>query len=132
MPFHAYDNAIEICRQLKDLIPSIKRFDRDLGDQLKRAATSVVLNVAEGAKRTAGNKQLLFETAYGSANEVKGCLEIAEALGYVADAKQARTLVIWQLRLLSGLARPKQRPERPNRGPLSTASCPAATRRRPR
>ncbi len=110
MPFHAYENAIAICQELRDLLPIIKRFDRDLADQLKRAATSIVLNVAEGSKRTAGNKQQHYEAAYGSANEVKGCLAVAEAFHYVGELSHRRELVAWELKLLSGLARPKKEP----------------------
>ena len=76
--FVSYDNALELVRHLRDVVPAIKRFDTDLADQLGRAASSVVLNLGEGAKRTAGHQRQHYEIAHGSANEVKACLDVAE------------------------------------------------------
>jgi four helix bundle protein len=66
----------------------LERNDRDLVRQLKRAASSVALNIAEGLGTQAGNRELRFQTALGSAREVKACLDVARAWGYldVADA----------------------------------------------
>jgi len=51
MSFATYDVSLELVRVLANVVPAIKKHDRDLADQLKRAATSVVLNVNEGRRR---------------------------------------------------------------------------------
>jgi hypothetical protein len=45
MSFAAYDVSLELVRVLAPLVPAIKKHDRDLADQMRRAATSVVLNM---------------------------------------------------------------------------------------
>ncbi len=45
----------------------------------------MALNVAEGMGTQAGNRELRFQTALGSAREVKACLEVASAWGYVGE-----------------------------------------------
>jgi four helix bundle protein len=76
-------------RLLRPLVERIQRKDRNLADQLKRAATSVVLNLAEGAHTQGGNRRLRFETARGSSNEARAALSVACAWGYVSDAEAA-------------------------------------------
>ena len=51
----AYEVSIELIGALRELLPVIKRHDRDLADQIHRAATSVALNLGEGARFTTGN-----------------------------------------------------------------------------
>ncbi len=54
-----------------------------LADQLKRAAQSVVLNIAETRGNDAGNARARFSTACGSAKEVRAALNIASDWGYI-------------------------------------------------
>ena len=54
-----------------DVMPQIERNDRELADQIKRAASSVALNLAEGQRLTKGNKPKLFAITHDSANEVR-------------------------------------------------------------
>ena len=69
----------------------IAREDRDLARQLRRAASSVVLNIAEGERARGGNRRVRFETAIGSANECVACLDCAVALGYVERGESVAT-----------------------------------------
>ena len=85
MTLRIYSVAIEMVRQLRPLIENIKTRDSNLADQLRRAATSVPLNLHEGAYSRGGNVRARFHTALGSAAEVRACLDVAEALGYVND-----------------------------------------------
>jgi four helix bundle protein len=101
--FATYENSLELIRNLRGVVPEIKKFDVDLADQLRRAASSISLNVAEGSKRTAGNQRLHYEIAHGSANEVKACLDVAEAWGWFEAAPELRRVLDRQLRLLWGL-----------------------------
>ena len=54
-----------------------------LADQLKRAAQSVVLNIAEARGNDAGNARARFSTACGSAKEVRAALNVATDWGYI-------------------------------------------------
>jgi len=77
--FIAYEVSIQLVTSLREVVPIIERFDRDLADQMRRAASSVVLNLAEGSRSSKGNKQRHFAIAHGSASEVKAALELARA-----------------------------------------------------
>jgi four helix bundle protein len=44
----------------------------------------MVLNIAEGSYARKGNKAALYSVALGSAKETRACLDVAEALGYLA------------------------------------------------
>jgi four helix bundle protein len=61
----------------------VARCDADLARQLRRAITSVHLNVAEAMDAEGRLRHLRYRTALGSANESIAALEAAEALGYV-------------------------------------------------
>jgi four helix bundle protein len=79
--FVTYAVSIDLIRQLRDDVVAIKRYDRDLADQLQRAARSAALNLGEGQRLTAGKQRKSYETAHGSANEVKAALDLAQAWG---------------------------------------------------
>jgi four helix bundle protein len=55
----------------------------NLASQLRRAASSVVLNVAEGSGSFGGVRTQRYRTALGSARETVACLLVAERFGYV-------------------------------------------------
>lgn len=101
--FIAYDISLQLIRNLRPIVPVIKKHDRDLADQLRRAATSVSLNLGEGRRRTAGDQRRHYETAHGSAGEVLTALDVADAWGYVVDHEVARQLLdrllamLWRL-----------------------------------
>ena len=48
MSFHALELSIEVIRELKDPLRRLCRHDRDLSRQLRRALSSVPLNLSEG------------------------------------------------------------------------------------
>jgi four helix bundle protein len=81
-----YQQAIDMNQKLAKVAGLIERHDRDLVKQLKRAAASVALNIAEGLGTQGGNRELRFQTALGSAREVKACLDVAGAWGYLGTA----------------------------------------------
>jgi four helix bundle protein len=83
-----YEQAMKVVRLVAGVADTIGRHDRDLLSQLKRATSSVPLNVAEGLGHKGGNREQRFHTALGSAREVAACLDVAVAFGYVGtDAK---------------------------------------------
>ena len=68
---------------MRPMVRAIERHDRDLASQLKRAASSVLLNVAEGSGSFGGVRVQRYRTALGSARETMACLQVAERFGYV-------------------------------------------------
>ncbi len=80
---NVYDRARSVVREIVPLLHTIREHDKSLADQLKRAAQSVVLNIAEGRGSDAGNAKARFSTACGSAKEVRAALNIASDWGYI-------------------------------------------------
>ena len=80
---NVYDRARNIVRELGPLLHTIREHDKSLADQLKRAAQSVVLNIAEARGSDAGNARARFSTACGSAKEVRAALNVASDWGYI-------------------------------------------------
>jgi four helix bundle protein len=84
--------VLDMIRKMQPVFGVLARKDPSLHDQLRRAAASVALNLAEGFGSSGGNKKLRYRTALGSLREVHMCLEVAVALGYLAaiDSELAR------------------------------------------
>ena len=80
--FHALDVAHLITEELLLPLREIRRFDRNLADQLQRAATSVVLNLAEGYGQSGGNKTRHYQIALGSLCEMRAALRVASTWRY--------------------------------------------------
>jgi len=74
---------LSVMRRLPPVLVRIEKHDRDLGDQLRRASASVVLNMAEASGSSGGTRNARYRTALGSARETGACIEVAVALGYV-------------------------------------------------
>ena len=72
-----------MCRDLKPVLAIIARHDKDLERQVRRAACSVVLNIAEGEHSSDGHRRERFRTARGSAGEARAGVDAAEAFGLI-------------------------------------------------
>jgi four helix bundle protein len=84
--FIALDTAHDAVRLLKTPIAIIARRDVSLADQLRRAACSAVLNLAEGRRRRDRDRAHFVRIAAGSAAEARAALDLAVDLGYL-DAR---------------------------------------------
>jgi len=104
--FITYEVSVQLVSSLREIIPLVENHDRDLADQMRRAA-SVVLNLAEGQRSAKGNKQKHYAIAHGSANEVKAALALARAWGWLGETREPSELLERLLALLWRLTHPK-------------------------
>lgn len=77
-----------------------------LGDQIRRSASSVTSNIAEGSGRNSYKEKTHFiEIAYGSLMEAFSQLQIAQDLGYLTakEIDDIRPSFIEVAKMLSGL-----------------------------
>lgn len=80
-----YAVMLDLVRSLVPVIRDLERHDPDLARQCKRALSSGPLNVAEGSYARGKNRLARYHTALGSMREVLACLEVGNAMGYVAE-----------------------------------------------
>jgi len=92
MSFDALFVATEAVRHVRKPLELIALHDGDLANQVRRAATSVPLNIAEGRERAGRDRAHHYRVARGSAAEVVAALGVAVALGYLDDAAAADAL----------------------------------------
>lgn len=83
-----YQDSLKLVAKVYLLIKSNPKLAKDfsLNDQLKRAAISVVANIAEGYKRTKKQYKNYLQIASGSCNEVVALLQVVD-LVYKVDTK---------------------------------------------
>ena len=73
-----YCVSIQLCRDVRVISSEVR--DAGLRDQMRRAAASVPLNLAESDGVTGGNRTQRRRTALGSARELGACFDVADAL----------------------------------------------------
>ncbi len=89
---------------LQSKFPKMETFA--LGDQIRRSASSITSNIAEGSGRSSNKEKVHFiEIAYGSLMEAFSQLQIAQDLGYITeeDIDTIRPSFISVAKMLSGL-----------------------------
>ncbi len=84
-----YGVILEVIKGLRGTMEALERRDPDLALQMRRAASSVALNVAEGMHSQGRNRRARYHNAAGSMRETLACVEVASALGYVAEPDAA-------------------------------------------
>lgn len=78
---HVYVASLRVARNALRLSRGNEVPTAELVDQLHRAATSIVLNIAEGAAEIRNvEKRRLYRLAYRSANECAAILDVAEVM----------------------------------------------------
>ena len=83
-----YPVSLQLCRDVRLVSNTVR--DAALRDQMRRAAASVPLNLAESDGVTGGNRRQRRLTALGSARELGACFDVADALCGVAVDDQVR------------------------------------------
>ena len=101
----AYTNALDLIRALRPVVVQLRTYSPEAADQVERAASSVVYNLAEGSRRSGRDPRRFFAMAHGSAGEIRGALDLAEAWGWPIESERARELLDRELALLWGLSR---------------------------
>lgn len=83
-----YRVAIAFVVIANDVVESLPRGRGYLADQLQRASTSVVLNIAEGAGEfSAKEKARFYRMAKRSATECAAILDVCQQLGLIAEER---------------------------------------------
>jgi four helix bundle protein len=88
------EEALQLIAAVRPLVESVARRDRELASRLRRAASSVALNLAEAFGSAAGNARLRFECARGSLYEAQAALRVAVAWGYVSPESAEAALAV--------------------------------------
>ena len=113
MPFDherldVYAVALDFVVLADGVVERLPRGRAHLADQLSRASTSIVLNIAEGAgKYSPGDKRRYYLAACGSATECAAILDVFRKLDLVDEATQrsGKDLLDRAVAMLVGLAK---------------------------
>jgi four helix bundle protein len=105
MALQVHELALSIVEALAPILPLIQKHDRGLAIQLRTAASSMVLNIAESEYSDPGNRRARLFTAAGSTNESRSAVRLAIAWGYVKSERVADVLarldramaILWKL-----------------------------------
>ncbi len=108
MGFAAFETSLEMVKAMKPVIKEVEKKNRKLADQMMRAASSVPLNISEGAGRFGRDRQYCYTIAAGSAREVRAALRVAQLWDYLEDSvvEAVDGILDRQLALLWGLTKP--------------------------
>jgi four helix bundle protein len=104
-----YQRAVEFLAVAARLVQELPPGQHPLADQLKRAALSVPVNVAEGVGRTsAADRRRHYAIARGSAVECAAILDACRILEIAATGlvRQGRSLLIRVVSMLTRMCRP--------------------------
>ncbi len=80
--------SLQTITALRGPVQILRTVDPDLARQMRRAANSIPLNIAEGERRQGKDRKHLWRVAAGSAAEVRVALRTASAWG---DLNAVRT-----------------------------------------
>ena len=103
-----YQVAVRFVALANDVVEALPRGRGYLGDQLQRAATSVPLNIAEGAGEHSGSeKARIYRIARRSATESAAILDVCRQLALITPERYAagRELLLRIVSMLTKLGR---------------------------
>ena len=89
--FQALEVSLDLVRSLRRPLGRIRVRDRSLHDQIRSAASSVPLNLAEGRRRSGADRVHHWRIASGSADELRAALRVALAWGDVEESEVSGT-----------------------------------------
>lgn len=94
MHFEAFELSLQAITSLRMPLERLQSHDASLASQLRRAASSVSLNLNEGRRRVGKDRLHHWRIAAGSADEVRASLRVALAWGYVEEAMVSEPLAL--------------------------------------
>ncbi|WP_437957264.1 four helix bundle protein [Sorangium sp. So ce119] len=103
-----YHRSIEFLTVALRLVARLPRGERELRDQLKRAAMSVPLNIAEGSGKPAtADRARFYAIARGSAMECGALVDVCRVAGFLLseDAENAKSLLARIVAMLTRMCR---------------------------
>ena len=87
---NCYQMSLRLVKALANQMPHWPSGVGYLKDQIRRASSSIVLNIAEGAgKLSPQDRRRFYSIARGSLLEVSAGIDVANALGLMNDALHA-------------------------------------------
>ena len=89
MNFIAREVILQAVRAMRPVMDIVRTKDRELHEQMRSALSSAALNLDEGAAQRHGQQRARYQTAAGSAREVRMGLQLAIAFGYVSGEAAA-------------------------------------------
>jgi four helix bundle protein len=99
-----YQLALEMVGSVYRLAAEVQGRDPDLARQMRRASSSVVLNIGEGMYSQGGRKVSRYFDAMGSARETMACLHVCVATRSLVQERVDEDLVRLD-RIIAGLYR---------------------------
>jgi four helix bundle protein len=90
--FHVLEVSLEAVAALREPVRVLRSRNADLRRQIRRAGSSIPLNIAEGNRRVGKDRLHLWRVAAGSAEEVRVALHTAVAWGDLDPARTTRPL----------------------------------------
>jgi four helix bundle protein len=101
MALQVAELSIELIETLRPLMPRIRARDKGLEDQIRRAASSIALNMGEAEYSDAGNRRARLFTAAGSAGETLIALRVA--MGWEIVERREGEAAVRLLRRVEGV-----------------------------
>jgi four helix bundle protein len=111
LQWDVFQATLELIRSLRVPLSQLSTKDADLVGQIRRAASSIGLNLSEGKRRTGKDRLHHWRIAAGSAEEVRGSLLVGEAWGHIDPKAVAPSLELLD-RICAMLHRMTQSPAR--------------------
>ena len=89
-----YKRALDLCDVIDGLTGTFPEHEKyELGRQMRRAVSSISMNISEGSlRRTSKDFVSFLHNSLGSAGEVETQVEIASRKGYLEGKKKAEFL----------------------------------------
>jgi four helix bundle protein len=83
LQWDVFQATLELIRSLRVPLAQLTTKDANLVSQIRRAASSIGLNLSEGKRRTGRDRLHCWRISAGSAEEVRGSLLVADAWGHI-------------------------------------------------
>jgi four helix bundle protein len=109
--FEAREVGMQIAKEVKLPMETIRTKRAEMGDQIERAIASMVLNIGEASRRAGRDRTNRYRYAAGSLAEARDAIELSVAWGFVGEdaVKSVLALMDRELAMLWRLEHPRKR-----------------------